>query len=123
MSTLPTVARMVRRYGTAYTLRKPGRAAGANSWTAGAEVPTYHACKARARELRNSDGQIKPGLNEGESLVTIDAQSISVDPTKGDLIALGTFTSDAGAEWLTVVDVYGPREAGRVAVYKLRVKR
>lgn len=121
MNLAATHERVSARYGAPYTLRKPARAAGANSWTAGAETPTYHPCTAFSRGFKPFE--IKGGILEGDSLVTITASTISVEPAKGDLISIGTFTDDVGAEWATVVNVNPPKVQGSTVSYRLQVRK
>lgn len=116
-----TVARVLARAGTLYTLRTVTRAAGANSWTAGSETLTYDVV--RAFETSPKPAEIREtGMNADEKLIIVDAATVTTPPVRGSRIALGEFASDAGGAWAEVVHVHAAREAGAVRVYRLRVK-
>ena len=123
MSLAGTVARMVARYGAAHTLLRTTNAAGPNDWTEGAPTNAFYPCRAREFDGRGQDGELKPGLSEGETTLTIDAATIAVAPRKGDRVALGTFTATDGVSWSIVVDVAEPRIRGAVSAYKLRIRK
>lgn len=120
MSLASVQTRLNARFGAIYTLRKANRAAGANSWTAGAETPAFYPCRAKARHYRPNE--IRGGIQEKDILVTVDEASIEVAPEVGDGIALGTHVATAGVAWGTIVNVYTTRVAGAVTSYRLQVR-
>lgn len=121
MSLHAAVSDVLNRQGTAWTLRKEARAAGANAWTAGAATASYSAMQARERSYRPME--IRGGIQEHDALLVVDAASVTVAPAEGDRVALGTFAGDAGADWRHVVSVYAVTFAGETLVYRLQVRR
>lgn len=111
----------LKRHGSTHTLRLATVAAGANAWTAGSATTAYSECIAYERKFQPAE--IRGGINEHDCLVTVDAATCLSVPVDGGRIAPGSFTSDAGAEWRQIVNVTAVKVAGRVAVYKLQVRR
>lgn len=116
----------LRRHGSKHTLRLASLPAGSNAWTTGLSlgggaVPAYSECMAYERKYKPAE--IRGGINEHDCLVTIDAASCLSVPVEGARIAPGVFTEDAGAEWRHIVNVTAVKVGGRVAVYKLQVRR
>ena len=93
MSLASAVASLSAGYGAGYTLRQGGATTGANAWTLGAETPSYAPCRGRERHATAKD--VRAGINEGATLIVLDAASLSVVPRKGDNIALGTWPADS----------------------------
>lgn len=123
MSFAATVARIVNRYGATYTLRRDTPTGGApNAWTQGTpHAISYFACK--GRQLGYSARDLRGAMQEEETSFTIDAASLAATPRDGDKIALGTFTADAGAQWLGVVNVAPVFEGAAIRVYVLTLRR
>lgn len=119
MTVAYTLGRIVDAYGAAYTIRKASPGAGANSWTQGAATISYAPCKGRERLHRARS--LAGGMTEGLRLIVVDAATCATEPRKGDRIALGAFSSDAGAEWLQIVNVYPAREGASVRAWRLEV--
>jgi hypothetical protein len=121
MSFAPTVARMLARVGTTWTLRKRAYATGANDWTGGAATDTFTTFTGHARDPRSVE--LRGGLQQGEFMVTADAASFSAVPAKDDWIAQGSFSAIGTADWVQIVDVSAPLEGGAVRLYKLTARR
>lgn len=121
MTLRQAVSAEIARHGQTYTLRSAVVGAGANAWTSGTEVASYSTCK--GRERRYKPVEIRGGIAEHDTLLTLDASTCLAVPKNGDKIAAGEFTGDAGADWLRIVNVYAPRVAGVAAVYKLQVRK
>lgn len=123
MTIADTVDRIVSAYGTAHTLRKDAKAAGANSWTVGASTVTYNACRAKGRGYKPVE--IRAGIQENDELVVVSAASLpdGVVPAVGDRISSGTLTADLGGEWRQVINVHETTIAGVVHSYRLQVRR
>lgn len=111
------ISDVLSRHGAKYTLRRELVSAGTNAWTKGIATVSYG--KVQAREIQFSPEEIRGGLAERAVKLTIDAVSASAAPKEGDRIALGEFTSDAGAEWRHVSNVYAVRVRGYVVLYRL----
>lgn len=120
MSLAASVSSVLGGYGQSFTIRKGKAAAGANAWTAGAENPEYYHCRGRVRHFTPTE--IRGAIKQRDSLVILDPATVLVPPVEGDKIAVGTFTGDAGAKWLQIVNVYGPQVRDSVGVYRLEVR-
>lgn len=120
MSIAAAIRAEIASKGAIYTLRRETAAAGANDWTRGAVTVTYYRC--RARERMYKPDEVRGGILETDTLITVDAASIAVTPRKGDKLALGVFASDTGADWRLVISAYEPRVGGANVVYKLQAR-
>jgi glutamate synthase domain-containing protein 1 len=121
MSLEQTVAAIAAAYGADYTVRRVTSGAGPNAWTAGAETIAY--MHARGRERNAEPKALRGGMSEAETLIVLDAASCPTQPRKGDRIALGRFTADAGAEWRQIVNVVAGREGAHVRVWRVEATR
>ena len=115
------VSSVIARNGAAWTLRSQLVADGANAWTRGAVTASYSTCVARLRGYKPNE--IQGNIVVGDAELVADAATLLATPRVGDWVALGEFTEDDGAEWWQVVNVYAPRIAGAVAVYRLQVRK
>lgn len=122
MTLYATAKRVIAKCGAVYTVQRRTIGAGSNAWTAGSTSTSFAACQARERGFLPKE--IRGGIKEGDVEITIDAASISGGaPVIGDRIALGTFTSDTGANWLQIVNVESPSEKGVAVLHKCQARR
>jgi len=121
MTLAGTVARVTARHGAAYTLLRKSLGVGAKPWKPGTPgAGTFEAVTAKERGFKPIE--IKDTIQEGDVLITVDAATCALRPRTGDLIALGTFVAEAGAEWRQIVSVYEARKSGVVHAYKLQAR-
>lgn len=121
MSFSPSVSRVLKQYGTSYTLRTEAAVSGGNSWTASPGAVTYSVVIAKERGFKPNE--IRGGIQEGDGLIVVDASADAPIPRVGSRIALGVFSSDVAADWRQIVNVYPTRENGRARTYRLQVRR
>lgn len=121
MSFAGTVARLSKKFGTAWTLQKRSLAAGANAWTAGSLTQTYTGFTAQGHEA--TPEETKGGILQGDWIITADPATFSATPAAGDRIAQGTFANDATGNWLHIVDVRAPSEGASTRVWKVHARR
>lgn len=125
MSLYRNPAVLLEQLGEAYTLRRKTVAAGANSWTAGAGTITYYPQRG---QVRIGDPNAGTSMRNDARGLARDAQAVHVlspdyeAPQQGDQVAPGTYTSDAGVEWLEIVYVEKVRIEGHLAKYYAHVR-
>lgn len=121
MSLVDTARAVIERHGEAVTVRSDVVGAGANSWTSGAVVSVFYAGRGRAAHYEPN--QIAGGIEQHDVLFSLDPAGFPVLPKKGDKIARGSYSSDAGADWLRVVNVEVQRVQGRAAVLRVQARK
>lgn len=115
---------LIAQLGARWTIRRAAVAAGANSWTAGAETASFYACVGRSR--RQQPAEVHGGAKEAESLLVIDATNCAAPggPAVGDRVAPGTIAADApGIVWRQITAVDAPGEGGVPLVYRCTVQK
>lgn len=121
MTVRDAVSSVMRRDGATWTIKRQTAADGANAWTRGSVTASYSTCTARSRGYKPNE--IRGNIMEGDSELVIDPATLTVTPQPGDWVALGEFVDDDGVDWLQVVNVYAPRMAGAVGLYRLQVRK
>lgn len=122
MSITAAPRNLIASYGQVMTIRRRALAAGPNAWTKGAETITYHPARGRARGYKPTE--LVGGIQAGDQRIALDAASATIEPTiTTDEIAVGTFTGDAGADWLRIVSIYSPTVRGGTPLHVLQVRK